>query len=87
MSITFDYLKKKYPTFSDDAIRKAVALLNRKPASVREIWAGEDQRGARPQAIGDDGLTNRQREMNEFAEENALPLPFSEWELGNRTER
>jgi len=25
--------------------------------------------------------------MNEFAEENALPLPFSEWELGNRTER
>jgi len=76
MVFTFEQLRKKYPTLSDEAIHEAVKLLNQSPAPVRDIWAGEDQVGDKPQVRGPDGLTTPQRELNAFAEENALPAPF-----------
>lgn len=76
MAYTVHDLRLKYPTFSEEALADAVKLLNGKPAAVRDIWAGEDQVGDRPQAMGPDGLTAAQRDLNTFAEENALPTPF-----------
>lgn len=51
-------------------------MLNQKPATRREIWAGEDQRAEEPQQLGPDGLTDPMRALNAFAEENALAMPF-----------
>lgn len=76
MPWTFDDLRKKYPTRSDADIRLALEYLNTPPASVREIREGENQVGEAEVETGPDGLTKPQRELNRFAEENALPIPF-----------
>jgi hypothetical protein len=73
---TRDELRARFPKLTEGQIEKLMALLKRKPATVREIWAGEDQRGDEPQAIGPDGLTEQMREINRFADENALGIPF-----------
>lgn len=76
MAWDFEHLRTKYPTLSDAALCQVVELLNRPRASVRHVWAGEDQRSDTPQEVGPDGLTKPQREMNAFAYEHSLPLPF-----------
>ena len=69
-------LRHKYPTLTEEQLRKVAAMLNKPAASVRDIWAGENQVNPSPQAIGPDGLTRPQRQMNEFAEKHGLPGPF-----------
>jgi hypothetical protein len=76
MAWTFESLRKKHPALSDADIGQAVEYLNQPPRSRHEIWDGENQVSGVEVATGPDGLTRPQRELNRFAEENALPIPF-----------
>lgn len=76
MPWSFDDLRKKYPASTDAEIHQTVAYLNTPAASVRDIWDGENQVGDAELGTGPDGLTRPQRELNRFADENALPMPF-----------
>lgn len=73
---TFEGLRPKYPKLTDDEVREAVALLNAAPSSITRAWENESLIGDQPQAMGPDGMTVAMRELNRFAEENALPMPF-----------
>ncbi|HZZ94279.1 MAG TPA: hypothetical protein VFE23_17090 [Usitatibacter sp.] len=72
---TADEMRLRFPHLTETQVQRLVALLNRPKATIREIWAGEDQRGE-PLELDADGLTRPMREVNAFAEENALGIPF-----------
>jgi len=76
MAYTADDLRHKYPHLTEEQLRKVAAMLNKPVPSVRDIWAGENQVNESPRSIGSDGLTEREREMNAFAEKHHLPIPF-----------
>ncbi|HZZ92155.1 MAG TPA: hypothetical protein VFE23_06305 [Usitatibacter sp.] len=72
---TAEELRPRFPHLTEEEMQKLVALLNRPRATRRQIWAGEDQRGE-PLELDADGLTRPMREVNAFAEQNALGIPF-----------
>lgn len=69
-------VRRKYPKLTEAQANRAVELLNKAPAPLRQIWDGESQMPEVQQAVGPDGLTRPMRELNRFADENALPIPF-----------
>jgi hypothetical protein len=76
MTWTFEQLRAKYPRLTDAQVAEGVELLNATRQSITKAWENEQLMPDLPQAMGPDGLTVAMRELNRFAEENALPLPF-----------
>jgi hypothetical protein len=77
MPYSADDIRTRYPHATEDEVKRVVKILNTPAATLRDIWAGEDQRGDTALEVDAHGLTEPMRELNRFAEENALPLPFS----------
>lgn len=75
---TFEDVQRRHPELSDDAVHRVVEMLNKRALPLRERMASESQVAPGPAAvIGDDGLTDTMRNLNAWAEENALPQPFA----------
>lgn len=74
--ILFEDVRRKYPKLTAAEAHRVVELLNKAPAGLRKIWNGEAQMPDVQQGVGPDGLTRPMRELNRFADENALPMPF-----------
>lgn len=74
---TFEDLKRRYPGYTDEQIQQAVDLLNQPPASRERIWEGEDFGAGVDLPRGEDGLTAPQRDLNRFAADHGLPIPFA----------
>jgi hypothetical protein len=69
-------IQARYPKLTAAQAKRVVELLERAPAAVTRIWAGEDQMTGKPAKADAHGLTPAMRELNDFADENALPIPF-----------
>lgn len=74
--MTLEELRAKYPDESDEALRKALAIINAEPQPIEKIWASENVMPDVPLEAGPDGLTKPMRELNEFAEKHGMPIPF-----------
>ena len=66
-----------HPQLSRESAQLVADNLNRPPKSVRAIMEAETVGGDSLPALGRDGLTQPMRQLNDFAEENALPKPFA----------
>jgi hypothetical protein len=73
---TLDELRQAHPDRTESELRELLEILNRPAAPRGDRWAAENQVPETPLDIGSDGLTGPERELNEFADENALPRPF-----------
>jgi hypothetical protein len=76
MPWTFEEVRPRHPHLTDAQVRKIVELLNTPPQALLDIWESEAQVSGELQYAGPDGLTKPMREVNRYAEENALPIPF-----------
>jgi hypothetical protein len=66
----------KHQHLSQESAQSVADNLNRPPKSVKAIMEAETVGGDNLPALGRDGLTEPMRQLNDFAEENALPRPF-----------
>lgn len=69
-------IRRRHPHLTEDQAKRVVKYLETAPAPVTRIWASEDQMGDTPASADAHGLTPAMRELNSYADENALPLPF-----------
>jgi hypothetical protein len=74
--MTRDELRTRHQHLSEDELTELEARLARRPQPIEKIWESENDVTDPPQGVGPDGLTKPMRELNRFADENALPVPF-----------
>lgn len=73
------------PDLSPEDIAEVLGMLNEEPIPMVERWARENDDLVRsivtPRKLGPNRLRNALRELNEWAEEQGLPIPFPppEW--------
>jgi hypothetical protein len=71
---TAEALAKRHPEMTAEWIANAAAAYAKAAERCKAMLAANPD--PEPLTIGSDGLTQPMRELNRFAEENALPEPF-----------
>lgn len=75
--MTRDEMRRRHPDLTEKDLDELEALhASMVPQPIEKIWESENDVTDPPQGVGPDGLTKPMRELNRFADENALPIPF-----------
>lgn len=74
--MTRDEMRRRHPHLTEEELDGLEELHARKPQLIEEIWESENDVRDPPQECDADGFTRPMRELNRFAEEHALPVPF-----------
>lgn len=73
---TIEELRELTPEATDEQLAQALEMLKNRKGTLQKTWESENAIGAKPQPEGPDGLSVPERELNRWADENALPKPF-----------
>lgn len=72
---SIEELRKLTPGATDEQLGRALERLNNRKGTLAKTWASENAIGSKEQGEVD-GLSAPERELNRWADENALPKPF-----------